>query len=53
MTAALDGLRGLPLVTVAAAEGFVVGGGAELLTATDLRFEKTLKHSLTKGKITF
>ncbi len=38
MTAILDGLRDLPLVSVAVLEGPAIGGGAELCTATDHRW---------------
>jgi len=37
MTTTLRELRQLPLVSVAAIDGFAVGGGAELSTATDFR----------------
>ena len=37
MTAVLDGLLDLPQITVSAVEGLAVGGGAELITATDFR----------------
>jgi ethylmalonyl-CoA/methylmalonyl-CoA decarboxylase len=37
MTAVLDALLALPIVSVAAADGVAMGGGAELLTACDHR----------------
>ena len=37
MTAVLDGLLALPILTVAAIDGLAIGGGAELATAADFR----------------
>ncbi len=37
MTAVLDGLLALPLISVAALGGSAIGGGAEVATATDFR----------------
>lgn len=37
MSAVLDGLLDLPIVSVAAIDGVALGGGAELATATDFR----------------